>query len=238
LVGENGAGKSTLMKILAGVYQPDEGTVVLDGAEVAMSDPLRAQKLGVGIVHQELSIFPTLSVAENIFANRQPGKSGFIDFPAMYAEAESLLSEFQLGVKPTTQAGTLSVSEQQVVEIIKAVSLQPKVLILDEPTSALSEAEIERLFEILAKLKSKGIGMIYISHKLKEIFALADRITVLRDGGLVGEVPAGEANENQIIEMMVGRETSAIYPEKNVKSGKRTVMEARNVKVPGKVGIQ
>jgi len=184
LVGENGAGKSTLMLTLSGIYQPDGGGIYLEGEKMHFSSPHDANHKGISIVFQELSLIPGLSIAENIFANRQPvGKFNMIDWDVLYSRTRELLALFELdNLDPSTLVKELSVANQQLIEIIKAISYDPKVLILDEPTSSLTEHEVTQLFENIRKLKKKGLSFIYISHHLSEIFEIADRVSILRDG--------------------------------------------------------
>ncbi len=215
MVGENGAGKSTLIHILSGAYHPDAGKVYLDGQPVAFRDPHEAEAAGISVVYQELSLVPNLTVAENVFANRQPtGMAGLIDQRAMVRQTQELLNIFSVDFKPNDRVGRLSMGSQQMVEIIKALARKAKVLILDEPTSSLSLQEADQLFERLRQLKQQGLTIIYVSHHLEEIFALSDRVAVLRDGQLVGIRTTSEIDEHQIINMMVGRDLSAV--EKNV----------------------
>ncbi len=209
LVGENGAGKSTLMHILAGVHQP-EGVIVFEGKTVAIPDEQAAQRMGIAIVYQERSLFGLLSVAENIFAARQPvGRLGMIDRRALVERARRVLAELDVTVDPRTPAGELSPALQQMVEIAKALSLDPRLLILDEPTAALTGAETTALFRVVRRLKERGIGVIYISHRLEEIFQIADRVTVLRDGTWQGTLGIAQTSPADLVRRMVGREITA-----------------------------
>ncbi len=220
LAGENGAGKSTLMNILSGVLQPDEGEMRFEGRPIQPRNPREAQALGIGIVHQELSLMTNLTVAENIFCGREPLRAGgLVDWPRMWAAAATLLDGLDLRVDPRTRAGDLSVAQQQVVEIAKALSLDATLLILDEPTSALADHEVEVLFGLLRQLQQRGVGVIYITHKLKEIFQIADRAVVLKDGRYVGALAVKDATPEKIISMMVGRELSQMYPAKAARLG-------------------
>jgi len=206
LVGENGAGKSTLMRILAGAEIPDKGRITFEGKEVHFRTPLDAQRAGVGIVYQELSIFPNMTVAENIYANRQPVAAGaFVKWGQLREEAVRLMEIFDLDFGPDMYVRDLEIGDRQMVEILRAVSLNPKLLILDEPTSSLSLNEAQRLFHLVERLKTDGISVLYISHELREVLRLGDRITVLRDGAYVGTLERAEANEEQLVHMMVGR---------------------------------
>lgn len=215
LVGENGAGKSTLMKVLSGVYP--EGT--FDG-EILVDDQVRhfktirdSEAAGIVIIFQELSLVKELTVGENIFLGREPSKFGVINWSELYHRASKLLQNLHLPIDPRTLAGNLGIGQQQLVEIAKALSQDAKILVLDEPTAALTESEVESLFDILLKLKSRGVGMIYISHKLDEVFAMSDRVTVLRDGRTVATHLASETNKNKVIAAMVGREVGDIFPQ-------------------------
>lgn len=207
LMGENGAGKSTLMKILSGVYQKDGGTVKVDDQLVVFDGPKAAQNSGIGIIHQELSLMNDLTVAQNVFIGREPRSSwGVIDEKRINSQASVIFKKMNFDIDPMTEIGSLTVAKQQMVEIAKALSFQSRVLIMDEPTAALNDAEIAELFVIIRRLKSEGVGIIYISHKMDEIKQIADRVTVLRDGEYIGTVEAKETPLSEIISMMVGRE--------------------------------
>ena len=242
IVGENGAGKSTLMNILSGVYKPTSGKIIFDGKEVSPNAPIEASALGIAMIHQELSLSHTLSVAENIFQARQPkGRFGLIDKKKLYADSRALLD--QVGLKdmdPSTLVRNINVSQQQQVEIAKALSQNARFLILDEPTSALTPNETKVLFEIMAELKRKGFTMLYISHKLDEIMNISDRITVLRDGKYIGTLVTKETTITDMISMMVGREysggyTRAHYMDDEDYARAKPLMEVRNLSVKGKV---
>jgi ribose transport system ATP-binding protein len=206
LMGENGAGKSTLMKILAGVYQKDSGEVLLDGKSVDIQSPAHAQALAIGIIHQELHLMGHMTAAQNIYLGREPRKMAgwFLDDDQLNRNAQALFSRMNLDLAPTAMIGDLTVAKQQMVEIAKALSHKSRVLIMDEPTAALNNAEIEELFTIIRQLKSEGVGIVYISHKMDEIQRIADRVTVLRDGSYVDTVPASTPMP-EVIAMMVGR---------------------------------
>lgn len=206
LMGENGAGKSTLMKILAGVYRMDGGEVRVDGQAVDIQSPAHAQALAIGIIHQELHLMPHLTAAQNIFLGREPRKAGawLLDEGRLNEDARALFARLNLHMEPTTRIADLTVAKQQMVEIAKALSFKSRVLIMDEPTAALNNAEIEELFRIIRQLKSEGVGIVYISHKMDEIQRIADRITVMRDGSYIDTVPA-HTPMAQVIAMMVGR---------------------------------
>jgi ribose transport system ATP-binding protein len=207
LMGENGAGKSTLMKILAGVYQKDSGEIRMDGQAVEIASPRAAQALGIGIIHQELNLMSHLSVAQNIFIGREPrGRLGlFIDTGKMARDTRAIFDRLHLDLDPHTLVCDLTVARQQMVEIAKALSFDSRVLILDEPTAALNNAEVDDLFRIIGELKRQGVGMVYISHKMDELKRISDRVTVMRDGQYIGTVPTATTSVDTIINMMVGR---------------------------------
>jgi len=233
VMGENGAGKSTLMKILAGVNVADSGEIRFEGQPVSPASPREALALGIAIVHQELSLIPTLTVAENIYPGRLPVNAlGMVRYRQLYAQAQQVLDDLHMDVDAHAPVEFLSVASQQLVEIAKALSLHCKVLILDEPTSALTDHEADNLLAFLRRLASDGVGILYISHKLKEVFSVADRITVLRDGRYVGTRITSETTQDDVIRMMVGRELGNMYP---VKSGTRgaPLLEARNLRRRG-----
>lgn len=218
LVGENGAGKSTLMHILSGVYKKDEGEIIINGKEANINSPKDAANLGIGIVFQELSLIPELSVAENMFPNRQPvSAAGFIKRRQLFEEAKKVIDLFEEDIDPSTPVKFLTIAKQQMVEIMKAVSHDPKVLILDEPTSSLTQVESDRLFKNIEKLKSRGISMIYISHHLSEVLQVADNATVLRDGKIVATVPVADIDEDKLVSMMVGREITQKHVDRSDK---------------------
>ncbi|MED2974119.1 sugar ABC transporter ATP-binding protein [Fictibacillus sp. B-59209] len=214
LLGENGAGKSTLMKILSGSYRPDGGHIKLFGEEVDIQNVVHARELGISIIYQELSLSPNLTVAENIFAMYEPMKYGLIDEQKMNRKTKELLNELDISIPPTRLVKDLSISNQQMVEIAKAISSNPKIIIMDEPTSALSSKETEKLFSIIEKLKSQGCSIIYISHRMEEIFAMTDVVSVLRDGKYIGTVETKDTTSDELIRMMVGRSMKEIYPPK------------------------
>lgn len=209
LMGENGAGKSTLMKILSGIYQRDGGDLEIEGKPASPTTPREAQDLGIGIIHQELSLMNDLTVAQNIFIGREPRKSfGRLDEAALNARTAEIFASMNLNLDPKTLVGSLTIAKQQMVEIAKALSYQSSVLIMDEPTAALNDAEIAELFVIIRRLKAEGVGIVYISHKMDELKQIADRVTVMRDGEYVGTVDAAEIPISAIIAMMVGREVN------------------------------
>jgi len=205
LVGENGAGKSTLMKILSGIYTRDEGTITFEGEEIELTSPLQAQQLGITIIHQELNMMPDLTVAQNIYIGREPRKGPFVSERALNRRTDELLKRLDIKLDPRKKVGDLTVAEQQMVEIAKALSFNAKVLIMDEPTSALTDTEVETLFVLIEQLKQRGTGIVYISHRMDELRRLADRVSVLRDGAYIGSLEKSEISVPKIIEMMVGR---------------------------------
>ncbi|MFT4219663.1 MAG: sugar ABC transporter ATP-binding protein [Microbacterium sp.] len=205
LVGENGAGKSTLMKILSGIYQKDEGTITFEGNEVEITSPLQAQQLGVTIIHQELNLMPDLTVAQNIYIGRDPTTGPFLAEAKLNRQTKELLDRLGINLNPRQLVGELTVAKQQMVEIAKALSFNAKVLIMDEPTSALTDSEVETLFTLIDQLRARGTGIVYISHRMDELRRLADRVTVIRDGTYIGSLTKEEINVPRIIEMMVGR---------------------------------
>src|SRR5882672_8642992 len=208
LMGENGAGKSTLMKVLAGVYSKDSGEVRFDDRPVEIPSPRAAQAMGIQIIHQELNLMNHLSAAQNIFIGREPrGRFGlFLDEAALNAKAQGIFERMHLPLDPRTPVGELTVAKQQMVEIAKALSFDSRVLVMDEPTAALNNAEIAELFRIIRQLKAHGVGVIYISHKMDELKQISDRVTVMRDGQYIGTVPTDTTPLNIIIGMMVGRQ--------------------------------
>ncbi len=220
IVGENGAGKSTLMKILAGAYAADSGTIRMDGQEVRFASPHDSQARGIGMVYQELNLVPDLSVAENIYLGRQPvGRFGIVDRGRLHAQATDLLKALGTPIDARTLIRDLSVGQQQMVEIAKAYSQDPRVLVLDEPTSALTEHETAILFATLGRLRDEGIAIIFISHRLKEVMEVAARVTVLRDGKFVGSRPIAELTAGEIVNMMVGRDVTELFPKRKVAIG-------------------
>ena len=213
LLGENGAGKSTLIKILGGIYQPDSGSITLQGEERVVRSPRHARKLGIGIVHQELSLFSVLSVGDNVTAGDQPaaGFLRFVDRKAIRAKTRRIMETFDIDIDPDTPVRQLSIAQQQVVEIVHALLLDIKVLVLNEPTSALTGKETEFLFSTMRRLKGSGMSIIYISHRLEEVFEIADRVTVLRDGALAGTSDLASVTMDSLIKMMVGRSFTDLY---------------------------
>jgi ribose transport system ATP-binding protein len=226
LVGENGAGKSTLGKVLGGVYADYEGEMLFEDEVLKFHSPRDAQRAGIALIHQELQLIPELSIADNIFLGRERhGKLGQLDRPAMARESQSYLERLHLDISPRRAIKNLRVGEQQLVEIAKALSLDAKLLIFDEPTAALNETEITHLFEVIRRLRAAGHTIIYISHKLGEIFEITDEVTVLRDGELVESRPTSDWNERELIDKMVGRSLTDLYPKTEITPG-ATVVEA------------
>lgn len=212
LLGENGAGKSTLVKILGGIYQPNGGQICLNGKECSFNGVLDAQKKGIRIIHQELMLMPHLSIAENIFmGNEMKTNSGTLDRRGMERKAQELLDSFDMPFNPRMQLGDLTIAQQQMIEIIRAISFNAKIIAMDEPTSSLSERETEILFDLIRTLKEKKVGIILISHRLNDIFELADRVTVLRDGICVGTVEIENTTNDELVRMMVGRDIHQFY---------------------------
>ena len=228
LLGENGAGKSTLIKVVSGVYQPDGGEILIDGRASRFTSPEDAKRAGVATIYQELLLFPELTVAENIFLGHAP-RAGFgrIDWRAVRTKAEALLASLEIDDLAAGQiVGSLSVGHRQRVEILRALSHDARILIMDEPTAALTESDVTRLFGIVRRLKERGVGIVYISHRLDELFVIADRVTVLRDGALVGSREMAQTNAAELVQMMVGRRIENLFPKTVVPIG-APVLEAR-----------
>lgn len=235
LVGENGAGKSTLMKILSGAYQKDEGEIYLDGQKLNIRAPSDAKKKGISVIYQEFVLAPDLTVAENIFIDKMAEGSVLIDWSRLRANAKEQLAKLGFdNINPNAKVGELSVAYQQVVEICKCLARDTEVLVLDEPTAVLTFAEVEKLFDIIRKLKEKGVSIIYISHRLEEVFQLSDNITVLKDGCYVDTVETSSIDKNKLVTMMVGRELKQMFPERHSKIGD-VVMRVENLCVGNKV---
>jgi rhamnose transport system ATP-binding protein len=229
LVGENGAGKSTLVKILAGVYQPDAGDLIIDGEPVTFAGPAAARAAGVAVIYQEPTLFPDLSVAENIFMGRQPVRAGRrIDRAAMNREAVTIFAQLGVALDPVRPARGLSVADQQIVEIAKALSLEARVLVMDEPTAALTNVEVARLFSVMATLRRRGAAVLFISHRLEEVFASCQRVTIMRDGRFVLTAPATELDVDSLIRGMIGRDLGAMFHKTGVTPGE-TVLEVRDL---------
>ncbi len=233
IVGENGAGKSTLMKILNGMYKPDGGELIINGKKEQVLSPIHAKALGISMIFQELVYVPEISIAENLHLGNQPvNKFGLVDWKRMYANAREILDEEKIGLKPTTTMSTIRISDAQMIEIVKATTENANIFIMDEPTSSLTLHESERLFDKIKRLRDKGCTIIYISHKMEEIFQLSDYVTIIRDGKSIETAPIGRFTENDIITMMVGREVDNIYPVRASKPGE-VVLEVKNLTQKG-----
>ncbi len=233
IVGENGAGKSTLIKIIAGLYRPDAGEMRVGGDLVEFRTPADSIARRIKVVYQELDLVPDMSVAENVFLGGFPKTSrGLVDWQALRERTEAILSELGLDIDPDTPVGELRVAEQQLVEIARALSQQSQIVIMDEPTSALSPGEIERLFEVIDQLQQRGVGIIYVSHKLDEIFRIADRVTVFRDGQRVSTMPIAETTVTELVTQMVGRELSDLYPKSPAAIGE-PLLQVESISGPG-----
>lgn len=233
LLGENGAGKSTLVKIITGVHQPDKGEILLKGEPVHFSDARESRQAGIAAIYQELSLFPDLDVAENIFAGRQPVTSGGrVDWRKLYTEAGTLLESLGVKLDLKQKARTLSIAQQQMVEIARAFSIHAQILIMDEPTSSLTLHEVDDLFRLVRRLRADGTAIIFISHRLEELYALADQVTVLRDGSYVGTKPMNEVTRDDLIRMMVGRTITNLFPKQDVRAGD-VVLKVEHLTRPG-----
>ena len=230
LVGENGAGKSTLMKLLSGSLQKDEGRIEIDGEEVEFRTPGNAQEKGVSMIYQELTVIPYRSVAANILLGREPRTFAglFIDYPELHRQAAELLERIDVAVDPTEAVGRLSIAQQQMVEVAKALSLDAKIIIMDEPTSSLTERETATLFRLIRELKRQGITVIYISHRLEEVFEIADWVTVLRDGKSVHSSAVSEVDSDEVVRLMVGRELTDFFPKHEAELGD-TILEVEGL---------
>src|SRR5665647_776224 len=229
LTGENGAGKSTLMKVLIGMYQEDSGTITFEGKQVKIPDTKTGLGLGISMIHQELSYVPELTVAENIYLGREPrGKLGLVSHEQMSNDAKALFERWGIKINPNEQMKHLSVAQAQMVEIAKAISFDSRLIIMDEPTSAMTEHEVEHLYAMIAQLKDNGVSVIYITHKLDEVFKISDYVTVFRDGKLVKTLPAAELDRNKLITLMVGRELTHLFPKEHAEIGE-VVLEVKNL---------
>ena len=234
ILGENGAGKSTLIKILAGNYIKDSGSIFVNGEKFEIKNPSEAMASGIRVIYQELNTLNNLTVAENIFIGEQLVKGPFkiVDWKAMTRKAAEILESLNVSLDPSSIIGDLSISEKQIVEIAKAISKDAKILVMDEPTAALSEEETQSLFKIIANLKTRGVSIIYISHRLKEIFQITDRVVVLRDGKKVQSIKTSDTNANELVALMVGRDIKEMYPKREVPI-KETIMEVKNLTAEG-----
>jgi ABC-type sugar transport system ATPase subunit len=233
LVGENGAGKSTLIRICGGVFQPDAGQLRYDGREARFNSTLESRKAGIGVVHQEIPICNHLTAAENVFLGESlPKSGGLIRWAEVNKRSRALFERLEADIRPTDLAGTLSIAQQQIVVIAQALSINAKLVIMDEPTSALSKQEAERLFEIIRQLKAQRITVVYVSHRLEEVFAIADRVSALRDGRHIGTVPISEASPERIVRMMVGREIANLFPKERHPRQANALLSVRRLTVP------
>ena len=234
LMGENGAGKSTLMKIIAGIYTPDSGSFKLKGQEIKLTSPLDALRYGIAMIHQELNLMNFMTVAENIWIRREPLNGlGFVRHDEMRRRTKELFDRLDIGIDPQTEVRDLSVASRQMVEIAKAVSYNSDILIMDEPTSALTDREVEHLFKIIRTLKAQGTGIVYITHKMNELFEIADEVSVFRDGRFVGEHAAADVTRDDIIRLMVGREITQMFPKETVPIGD-VALSVRNLTLEGR----
>lgn len=233
LMGENGAGKSTLMKILSGIHHPDEGEIYLKGKKIRIDSPGQALRLGISMIHQELTPIPEMTVAENIFLGREPTTFGIINYTKLYKRTSNLFDKIGIHIHPKSKMKDLKISDVQLVEIAKAISFDADVLIMDEPTSALTDREVKQLFKVIADLKANGKGIIYISHKMDEIFTIADDITVLRDGEFIATKVSSETNNKELISMMVGRELKDIFPKEQGEAGE-VLLSVKGLTLSGK----
>jgi|TARA_B110000093_G_scaffold104815_1_gene112674 rhamnose transport system ATP-binding protein len=232
LLGENGAGKSTLLKALAGVHQIDSGEITLNGKEFIQGSTRMAIEQGVAVIYQEPNLFPDLTLAENVFIGRQPTKGKFVDWEKMQSESKKLFDGLGIPLSPLARARGLSIADQQIVEIAKALSTNAQVIVMDEPTAALSAKEVERLFEVARRLKAQNQAVVFVSHRLDEVFELCQRMTVMRDGSTVGTKMVSDSSEAEVIQMMVGREVSELFPKIDVETG-GSVLTVNNLGASG-----
>jgi len=228
LVGENGAGKSTLMKILSGVHSPDEGEILIEGRPVKIENPNVSQGCGISIIYQELNLIPNMNIAENIFIGKEPRKKGFVDKALMHKRATELINKVGLTVSTKTPVGKLSAAQKQMIEVAKAISSSVKLIVMDEPTSSLTEKETQKLYEIMRTLKEQQVAVIFITHRMKEIFQISDEIAVMRDGKMITTIPTKDTNEAQVISHMVGREINDIFAKEPTEIGE-IALEVKNL---------
>lgn len=235
LMGENGAGKSTLIKIISGDYTRDSGEILLEGTPIVVHEPREAIDLGIRVIYQEFNIIKPLTVAENIFIGNYPTKNGsLVDWKTMNDEARKVLDSFGESIPVTARVGDLSVAEQQVVEIAKALSVRPKILVMDEPTAALNDQETQSLFQLLNKLRDSGVSIIYITHRFSEVYELCDRVTVMRDGQTVGVMDIADVTDENLVQMMAGRKIENMFERKRFSPGE-PIFEVRGLSVEGKL---
>ena len=230
LIGANGAGKSTLMKVLSGAYSQDSGEITFDGAVMRTSNPLDRKRAGIAIIYQELSLLPELSVAENVFINNFPRKNGRIDWRTVYSETEKLVKELNLNIGAKDKVSSLGIGERQLVELMKALQCNAKLIVMDEPSATLSKDEFNTLVDVIRNLKQKGITIIYISHRLEELFIVGDSITIMRDGRVTGTLQTSEINMDQLVEQMIGYR---VKTEKIFQDGERKLSDEVILKVDG-----
>ncbi len=233
LLGENGAGKSTLIKIISGAYRPDSGTMELDGQHLHLANPHQAQALGIVTIYQEFTLVPNLTIAENVFIGREPGQAGFVDWAALRRETFAITTWLGIHLNPMSLVRNLSVAEQQMVEIARALSMRSRIIIMDEPTSALSENEVQQLFKIVRDLKAQGLSIIFVTHRLEEVHEICDRITVLRDGRNVGSENVSDINTSDIIRMMVGRSMDELFQRATSHEFGDTALQVHNLSRQG-----
>ncbi len=224
LLGENGAGKSTLIKVLSGAHRPDAGSIVIDGKPATITNPVDAQRAGVAVIYQEFNLLPALTARENIFLGQERTRAGFISRREEHRRAVELFERLGVRVDPEARCRELTVAQQQVVEIAKALSLDARIIVMDEPSATLTTQEVERLFDVIRELKAQGIGVIYISHRLDEVFEVADRVLVLRDGRHIATRPTAEVNRDELIELMVGRKLENEFPERHARIGEERLV--------------
>jgi len=229
LMGENGAGKSTLMKVLAGICQPNAGRIIYDGKEITIENPIKAFHLGISMIHQELMPIPEMTIAENIFLGREPIKFGMVDYKTLHKQTKDLLEHIGITIHSSTKMKELKVSDMQLVEIAKAISYDSKIIIMDEPTSAITDKEVDKLFAVIKELIANGKSIIYISHKMDEIFRVSDYITIFRDGHYVGTEKTEEISTEQLISMMVGRELTDIFPKRKEIARGEEIFSVKNL---------
>ena len=233
LVGENGAGKSTLIKILSGAYQPDSGVIEWEGQRVHIANPLHAQQLGIATIYQEFNLIPPLTIAENVFIGREPGRGVFLSWPTLYRQTRAVIDRLGIDLDPRRIVRTLSVAEQQMVEVARALSMKSRLIVMDEPTATLTENEVAQLMSIMRELKAQGLSIIFISHHIEEALQICDRITVLRDGHLVGTRAINEVTLDEIIRMMVGRSMSELFRRSTTYATDEVALRVRNMSRSG-----